>query len=78
MDSNLTHGDKFPKDLLTSMDWEDFTDPIVGSTLIPNFFITYFGHQLAYRDLSNDHVMAQLTCLGSGYELWANTAKDAI
>jgi hypothetical protein len=47
-------------------------------TLIPKFFITYFGQQLAYRDLSNNNVMAKLTCLGSGYELWANTAKDAI
>jgi hypothetical protein len=47
MDSTLTHGDEFPKDLLTSTDWADFSDPIVG-TLMPNFFITYFGQQLAY------------------------------
>ncbi len=57
MDSTLTHGDEFPKSLLTSMDWADFTDPIVG-TLAPNFFITYFGQQLDYGDLSDDNVMA--------------------
>ncbi len=77
MDSTLTHGDDFPKNLLTSTDWADFTDPIVG-TLVPNFFITYFGQQLAYGALYDDDVMAKLTCLGFGYELWANTAKDAI
>ncbi len=59
------------------MDWADFTDPIVG-TIVPNFFIFYFGQQLAYRNLSDDDVMAKLTCLGFGYELWANTAKDVI
>jgi hypothetical protein len=42
IDSTLTHGDEFPKDLLTSRDWADFTAPIVG-TLVPNLFITYFG-----------------------------------
>ncbi len=77
MDNTLTHGEEFPKDLLTSTDWVDFTDPIVG-TLMPNFFSTYFGQQLAYGDLSDDNVMAKLTSLGFGYELWANTAKDEI
>ncbi len=59
------------------MDWADFTDPIVG-TLMPNFFITYFGQQLACGDLLDDYVMAKLTSLGFGYELLAHTAKDAI
>jgi hypothetical protein len=77
MDSTLTHGDEFPKDHLTSTYWAAFADLIVG-TLMPNFFITYFGQQLAYVDLSDDGVMAKLPCLGFGYDLWANTAKDAI
>ncbi len=29
------------------------------------------------RDLSYDDVMAKLSCLGFGCELWANTAKDS-
>ncbi len=62
MGSALTHGDEFPKELLSSTDWADFTDPIVG-TLVPNFFITYFGQQLVYRDLSDNDIMAKLTCL---------------
>ncbi len=66
MDSTLTHGVEFPKDLLTSTNWADFTDPIVG-TLVPNFSITYFGQQLAYGNLFDDDVMAKLTCLGFEY-----------
>jgi hypothetical protein len=77
MDSFLTHGDEFLKELLSSTDRADFTDPIVG-TLVPNFFITYFGQQLVYRDLFDDNVMAKLTCLGFGYELWANIIKEAL
>jgi hypothetical protein len=42
IDSNLTHGDAFPTDLLSFTEWVDFTNPIIG-TLIPNFFLTYFG-----------------------------------
>ncbi len=55
----------------------DFTDPIVG-TLVPNSFIIYFGQQLVFGDLSDNNVMAKLTCLGFGYELWANIAKEAL
>jgi hypothetical protein len=29
MDSNLTHGDEFPADLLSSTEWADFLDPII-------------------------------------------------
>jgi hypothetical protein len=42
MDANLNHGDDMPADLLSKTNWKDFTEPIVG-TLIPIFFITYFG-----------------------------------
>ena len=68
MDSNLTHGDEFPVDLLSSTEWADFTNPIVG-THIPNFLLTYFGQQLAYGDLADDEVMAKLTQLGFRYTL---------
>jgi hypothetical protein len=43
-------------------------DPIIG-TLVPNFFLTYFGQQLAYGDLADDEVMAKLTQLGFRYTL---------
>jgi hypothetical protein len=68
MDSNLTPIDEFPADLLSSTEWADFLNPIVG-TIVPNFLLIYFGQQLAYRDLANENVLEKLTHLGYGYEL---------
>jgi hypothetical protein len=77
MDSNLTHRDGFPVDLLSSTELVDFTHLIVG-TLVPNFFLTCFGKRLAHGDLADDNVMAKLTYIGFGHELWVNIAKDAL
>jgi hypothetical protein len=77
MDDSLNHGDDMPKELLSKTDWNDFEGPIVG-TLIPNFFFTYFGQVLPHGNISDDKIKAKLMHLGTGYELWANTANDAI
>ena len=53
MDVSLNHGDDLPKESLSKTDWNDFEEPIVG-TLIPNFFITYFGQVLPHGDISDD------------------------
>jgi hypothetical protein len=52
-------------------------EPIVG-TLIPNFFITYFGQDLPHGNISDDKIKAKFNPLGTGYDLWANTANDAV
>ncbi len=62
-------------ELLSKTDWKDFKEPIVG-TLIPNFFITCFGHVLPHGNISDDKIKAKLMRLGTGYELWANTANN--
>jgi hypothetical protein len=77
MDVSLNHGDDLPKELLSETDWNDFEEPI-GGTLIPNFFITYFGQDLPHGDISDDEIKAKLVHFGTGYKLWANTANDAI
>jgi hypothetical protein len=77
MDANLNHGDDLPKKLLSKTNWNNFKEPIVG-TLIPNFFITYFGQDLPHGNISDDEIKAKLVCLGTGYEPWANTANNAI
>ncbi len=77
MDANLTHGDDMPADWLSKTDWKDFEDPIVG-TLIPNFFITYFGQVLPHGNIIDDEIMEKLVCLGTGNKLWANTANNAV
>ncbi len=45
MDVSLNHGDDLPKESLSEINWNDFKELISG-TLIPNFFITYFGQDL--------------------------------
>ncbi len=56
---NLSHGEDIPTNKLIDTDWKDFKDPIDG-TLIPNFFITYFGQELPHGDLTDEEVMAKL------------------
>jgi hypothetical protein len=70
MDANLNHGDDMPTDSLSKTDWKDFKELIIG-TLIPNFFITYFGNVLPHGDISDHKIKAKLIHLGTGYELWA-------
>jgi hypothetical protein len=77
MDNSLNHGDDLPAELLSKTNWKDFKEPIVG-TLIPNFFITFFGQVLSHGDISDDEIKAKLMHLGTGYELWANTANNAV
>jgi hypothetical protein len=77
MDPNLIQGDIIPTEWLASTEWEKSEDPIVG-TLVPNFFIVYFGQDLPYGSIDDDEVMLKLALMGTGYELWAETAKDAI
>ena len=77
MDISLNHLDDLSKELLSKTNWNDFKEPIVG-TLIPNFFITYFGQDLPHGNISDNEVKAKLVRLGTGYELWANTANNAV
>jgi hypothetical protein len=77
MDISLNHGDDLPKESLSETDWNDFEEPIVG-TLIPNFFITYFGQNLPHGDISDDKIKAKFVHLVTGYELWANTANNVV
>jgi len=77
MDTDLIHGDDIPIEWLAPTDWSAFEDPIVG-TLVPNFFIAYFGQDLPYGSIDDDEVLLQLAHMGTGYELWAETAKDAV
>jgi hypothetical protein len=77
MDNSVNHGEDLPKESLSKTNWNNFKEPIIG-TLIPNFFITYFGQDLPHGKISDNKIKANLVCLGTEYELWANTANDAI
>jgi hypothetical protein len=77
MDANLNHGDDMPTNLLSKTNWKDFEELIDG-TLVPNFFITYFGQVLPHGNISDDKIKAKLIRLGTGYELWVNTANNDV
>jgi hypothetical protein len=53
MDISLNHGDDLPKKLLSKTNWNNFKEPNVY-TLIPNFYITYFGQDLPHGNISDD------------------------
>jgi hypothetical protein len=77
MEDNLNHGDDLPKELLSETNWNDFQRThrwYSDSQLL----ITYFGQVLPHGDISDHKIKAKLICLGTGYELWANTANNAI
>jgi hypothetical protein len=75
MVASLNHGDDLPAELISKNDWKDFEEPIVG-TLIPTFFITYFGQVLPHSNIVDEKIKAKLMRLGTGYEVWANTANN--
>ncbi len=77
LDASLNHGDDLLADLLYKTDWKDSKEPIIG-TLIPNFFITYFGQVLPHGNISDNKIKAKLMHLGTGYILWANIANYAV
>jgi hypothetical protein len=53
------------------------TDPIRG-TLLPNFFIVYFGQEIPQGNITSDDVKITMAKLGTGYGLWVSTISKAI
>jgi hypothetical protein len=65
MDVSLNRGYDFAKEMLAKTNWNDFEEPMVG-TLIPNFFITYFGQDLPpHGNISDNEIKAKLVRLGA-------------
>jgi hypothetical protein len=52
-------------------------DPIRG-TLLPNFFIVYFGQEIPHGIITSDDEKTTMAKLGSGYDLWVSTISNAI
>ncbi len=56
MDAAFTQGDIIPTNWLAGTIWAESEAPIVG-TLVPNFFIVYFGKNLPYGNIDDNAVM---------------------
>jgi hypothetical protein len=70
-DTLLPHGDKLTEELLNdTTDLNSFEEPI-GATLIPNFFVIYYGQKVLHGNITTDKLKAKMIKLGTGYNLWA-------
>jgi hypothetical protein len=67
----------FAKHLEHTTDWKKLTDHIRG-TLLPVFYIVYFGQDILQGSISSDDEKMKLAKMGPGYGLWVTTISDAI
>jgi hypothetical protein len=66
-----------PEHLLFTKDFKGFTDPLRG-TLLPVFFLIFFGQGISQGSIASDKEKSALAKLGLGYGLWVETASKAI
>jgi hypothetical protein len=70
-DTLLSHVDELTEELHSdTTDLNLFKEPIVA-TLIPNFFVIYYGQKVPHGDITTDKLKAKMIKLGTGYHLWA-------
>jgi hypothetical protein len=72
MDTRLKHTEVTPLDpehLKFTKDFKGFTDPLRG-TLLPVFFLIYFGQDIPQGSIASDKEKSALAKLGRGYGLW--------
>jgi hypothetical protein len=66
-----------PEHLKFTKDFKGFTDPLRG-TLLPVFFLIYFGQDIPQGSIASDEEKSALAKLGLGYGLWVEMASEAI
>jgi hypothetical protein len=80
MDTRLKHTKVTPLDLehlKFTKDFKGFTDPLRG-TLLPVFFLIYFGQDIPQGSITSDEEKSALAKLGLGYGLWVETASEPL
>jgi hypothetical protein len=77
-DTLLPHGDKLTEELLNdTTDLKSFEEPIVA-TLVPNFFVIYYGQMVLHGNITTDKLKAKMIKLGTGYNLWARVIDKTL
>jgi hypothetical protein len=80
MDTHLKHTKVTPLDLehlKFTEDFKGFTDPLRG-TLLPMFFLIYFGQDIPQGSIASDEEKSALAKLGLGYGLWVERAPKPL
>jgi hypothetical protein len=77
-DTLLPHGDKLTEELLNdTTDLKSFDEPIVA-TLVPNFFVMYYGQKVPHGNITTDDLKAKMIKLGTGYNLWVRVVDEKL
>jgi hypothetical protein len=66
-----------PEHLKFTKDFKGFTVPLRG-TLLPIFFLIYYGQHIPQESIASDKEKSALAKLGLRYGLWVETASKAI
>jgi hypothetical protein len=70
-DTLLPHSNKLTEKLLNNTtDLKSFDETIV-TTLVPNFFVIYYGQKIPHGNITTDKLKAKMIKLGTGFNLWA-------
>jgi hypothetical protein len=77
-DTLLPHSDKLTEELLNdTTDLKSFEEPIVA-TLVPNFFVVYYGNKIPHGDITTDKLKAKVIKHGTGYNLLARVVTKML
>jgi hypothetical protein len=69
-DPLLAHGQDLTEELLGEINsLKTFKGPFV-TTLLPNFFVIYYGQKVLHIDIRTNKVKAKMMHFGTGYNLW--------
>jgi hypothetical protein len=76
-EGGLKHRLDLTNDLLHNTCWLNLATLYVG-TLLPNFFILYFGQKPPISDITDEDVKVAFAYLGLGYKTWITLTEEAI
>ncbi len=77
-DPLLTHGQDLTKELLGETNNLKTLETPVVATLLPNFFVIYYGLKVLHGDITTDAVKSKMMHLGMGYDLWARIVDGTL
>jgi hypothetical protein len=53
-------------------------EELIITTLVPNFFVIYYGQKVLHGKITTDKLKAKVIKLGTGYNLWARVIVEML
>ncbi len=77
-DPVLAHGQDLTEKLLgETNNLKTFEEPVVA-TLLPSFFVIYYGQKVPHSNIMTNKVKSKMMHLGTGYDLWARIVDKTL